>query len=269
MPVGRTASGDAMIETERIVGAIRAAPLNSDPFDHVVLDGVFSEETYRDLLGRLPSTDLYVELRHKDAKLPDGSFARLEFGLTEANLRRLNGSERTFWNGIVHQLRDPGVERALAEKFACAWSGRPLEAAAKTTLRISLLRDLPGYAISPHQDIPRKVVTAQFYLPRDGRHADLGTTLYRHTGPGELERTVTLPFLPNSGYSFPVTANSWHGVDPVPVGVPPRDSLMLIWYLDEVWPKLRASAQQAARAVRSRWWRLAAGGMRARRGWRR
>lgn len=241
-----------MVETERIVQAIQAAPLNPRPFNHLVLNRIFAEETFRGLVGRLPQVSLYAELRHKDAILPDGSCARLEFLLTEENLRTLEGPCRRFWTDVADALRHPRVKDAFATKFAVDIAGRSIPADARTSLRISLLRDLPGYVIRPHQDAPRKLITAQFYLPADCSQVHLGTSLYRRVGGG-LEKLVTLPFVPNTGYAFAVSPDSWHGVDRIPAGEPPRNSLMLIWYLDAEWQKLRASAAQMARSLRSRW----------------
>ncbi len=79
------------------------------------------------------------------------------------------------------------------------------------------------------------------HLPHIDHYVEL-----RRTGASELERVVTLPFAPNTGYSFPVSTDSWHCVDPIPAGVPAHGSLTLIWYLDGAWLKLRTSAEQ--------WW---------------
>ena len=40
-----------------------------------------------------------------------------------------------------------------------------------------------------------------------------------------------MAFLPNTGYSFTVGADSWHGVDPLATEDAPRDSMMLVYYL--------------------------------------
>ena len=243
-----------MIETERIVQAIQAAPLNPRPFNYVVLKRLFAEESYRQLIGLLPRATHYAELRHKDAILADGSCARLEFPLTEESLRTLEGTRRRFWKAVADALRHPLVKHAFAKKLAASIASRSIPADARTNLRISLLRDLPGYRIRPHQDIPQKLITVQFYLPADLSQIHLGTSLYRRNGVGELERLVRLPFLPNTGYAFGVTPRSWHGVDRIPGGgESPRNSLMLTWYLDGGWQKLRASAAQAARSLRSRY----------------
>jgi hypothetical protein len=107
--------------------------------------------------------------------------------------------------------------------------------------RATLIRDLTGYWIAPHPDSRAKVITAQFYLARDRSQRDLGTTLYRRhlfdvrnlvTLKHLFEPVKHLEFLPNSAYAFPVTRTSWHGREALPSGEFPRDSLLLVYYLD-------------------------------------
>lgn len=239
-----------MIRAGEIAQVISDSPLISQPFDHLKLKDIFPEAVYRSLLDHLPESSQYIELRHEDARLPDGNYARLEFELTNENLWRLDGARRRFLEGLANTLRSPDIRQAFATKFATAIHGRSVPPNARTTLRLSLIRDLPGYTISPHQDIPRKLITVQFYLPSGSHQSHFGTTFYRATDSG-LERAVTLPFLPNSGYAFPVTTNSWHGVDPIETDTP-RNSLMLIWYLDDGYLKLRALAEQAVNSVSRR-----------------
>ncbi|PYM76507.1 MAG: hypothetical protein DME03_08850, partial [Candidatus Rokuibacteriota bacterium] len=64
-----------------IVDRVEASALESVPFDHVYLDGVFSRETYDRLLEHLPETERYRELRHRQAMRPDGRSARRKFYL--------------------------------------------------------------------------------------------------------------------------------------------------------------------------------------------
>jgi hypothetical protein len=46
-----------------------------------------------------------------------------------------------------------------------------------------LVRDFTNYAISPHTDSPRKVVSLLFYLPQDDAKRHLGTSIYAPTNP--------------------------------------------------------------------------------------
>ena len=200
--------------TECILRAIRRAPLRSDPFDHLRFDRVFPDDAYRALLDHLPDASSYGELPHKDAMRPDGTSSRLEFPLTQERIGTLDGRRRSFWKPAADALGRPEVKEALSTAFASAVARRRVRRLPETTVRISLLRDLTGYKIRPHQDIPLKLFTMQLYLPLQPGNEHLGTTFYRVGREGRrLERAVTLPFRPNSGYAFAVTADSWHGVD--------------------------------------------------------
>ncbi len=105
--------------------------------------------------------------------------------------------------------------------------------------------DLDGYAIKPHPDTRRKVLTMQIYLPEDETQRDLGTTIYKISPMGVfawksygLVKDKTLPFLPNSGYAFVVIhpaysllKSSWHGREAISVPVErPRLSILNTYY---------------------------------------
>jgi len=62
-----------------------------------------------------------------------------------------------------------------------------------------------------------KAITTQYYLPRDESKAYLGTVFHRKNAvDGTFERVEQLRFVPNTGYAFPVLADSWHSVEPNP-----------------------------------------------------
>ena len=105
--------------------------------------------------------------------------------------------------------------------------------------------DLDGYAIKPHPDTRRKVLTMQIYLPADDTQRDLGTTIYKISPMGVfawksygLTKDKTLPFLPNTGYAFVVIhpaysllKSSWHGREAISVPVEkPRLSILNTYY---------------------------------------
>ena len=105
--------------------------------------------------------------------------------------------------------------------------------------------DLDGYAIKPHPDTRRKVLTMQIYLPADDSQRELGTTIYKISPMGVfawksygLVKDKTLPFLPNTGYAFVVIhpaysllRSSWHGREAISVPVEkPRLSILNTYY---------------------------------------
>ncbi len=238
-----------MIESKDIVQAIRAAAAHSRPFPHLRLSDVFGGEDYREILRLLPPRHAYSELRHKDARLPDGTYSRLEFSLTLERMERLDRDRRRFWAGVADALRHPDIAREFAARFAELGCQVPIESG--SVLRLSLTRDFPGYSIRPHQDIPSKLLTVQIYLPPDDRGSAMGTNFYRRGAAKVLERDVSVPYLPNTGYAFAVTENSWHGVDTIPPGAPDRDSLMLVWNAEGAAAKLATSARLTLRRLRS------------------
>ncbi len=221
--------------TSALVERIGVAALDHDPCDHVRLEQIFDADIARGLIDNLPEQDRYDEQIHKDARLPDGRYARLRFELTEANIARLAEPKRTFWRGVLEDVRSPEIELAYKEKFRAAltrrFGGDPLRV--QTVQRPVLFRDIAGYKISVHADNLDKVITSQIYLPQDESQAHLGTSFHRRRADRSLEKVKTLPFTPNSGYAFPVTTESWHSVEQMNESDGARNTLMLIWYLVE------------------------------------
>ena len=180
---------------DSLIARIGAAPLDRTPCDHVRLEQIFEPELNRQLLDNLPDQAQYDEQIHKDALLPDGRYARLRFELTEENLARLAEPKRSFWQGVLNEVRSPEIERAYKEKFRAALTKRfgrdPM--LVETVQRPVLFRDIAGYKISVHADNLDKVITSQIYLPRDDSQAHLGTSFHRRKADRSFEKVKSLP----------------------------------------------------------------------------
>jgi hypothetical protein len=104
---------------------------------------------------------------------------------------------------------------------------------------ISITRDIADYKLKPHPDGQPRVVTGQFYLPRNGSQHALGTSIYEKARfidrlSGKRFREVKrLPFVPNSGYAFAVNdcrqRQSYHGRELIQAGSGVRDSILMSW----------------------------------------
>ncbi len=216
---------------------IRDTPLNTCPFGHLELVSPFDPALYPEILENLPGTELYRELRHHDAMLPDGRSARLKFDLLPANIKRLPGSQRTFWHEIAHQMKSSPVNSAYTQKFAEVLqrvTGRPIEKI-KINSFLVLFQDIAGYKITIHPDSARKAMTAQYYLPADESQIHLGTLFHERRPDGSFSDGKVTPFAPNSGYAFGVTPDSWHSVRQMCPEDKPRNTLMNIFYYDRGW----------------------------------
>jgi hypothetical protein len=216
---------------------IRDTPLCTSPYGHLELVSPFDPALYPEILENLPATELYRDLRHHDATLPDGRSARLKFDLLPTNIDRLPGSQKTFWHEIARQMKSSPVNFAYKQKFAeilHSVTGRPIEKIKINCFPV-LFRDIAGYKITIHPDSHRKAITTQYYLPADESQAHLGTLFHERQPDGSFDEGKLRPFTPNSGYAFCVTPDSWHSVRQMGPEDKPRNTLMNIFYYDRGW----------------------------------
>ena len=217
-----------------IVDRVEASALESVPFDHVYLDGVFSRGTYDRLLAHLPETSRYREFRHREAMRPDGRSARRKFYLFPEHIALLPPAQRAVWLEVSRVLRSVALQDALKRKFRRALEARfsrPIELLTFYPVPM-LLRDLGGYRIGIHGDSVSKAITVQLYLPRDGSQAHLGTRFHEGRDGDAARRIKTLAFRPATAYAFPVVYHAtWHSVAPTSDADGERNSLMLTYYV--------------------------------------
>jgi hypothetical protein len=227
------------------VAAVERSALRPHPFDHIYMEDVLDPESYRALLAAMPDRRFYHELGHRDALRPDGSSTRLRLYLYPELLWRLPAEQRRVWLPVARALCSKELENAFKDKFRAALEtrfGKPAERIGLYPIPI-LLRDLPGYRIGVHSDVPTKAITVQYYLPSDASQRHIGT-IFHEGESGELaERTTQMPFLPASGYAFPVTAKkSWHSAAQTTGADGERVSMMVTYYVaDDLsrWLKYR------------------------------
>jgi hypothetical protein len=217
---------------DRFQNALESATLYNDPY-LLYSFSPFSEELYSRIIHSLPPDDAYMELKHGDARRPDGSYARLVLPLKEERIRQsFTGEARDFWLELIDILRDPRLRDLFMKAFEPELRkrfGTPLSEI--TALPVPMLmRDLPGYRISIHHDIDTKVITTQYYLPVDDSQKHLGTGIYRRNSDNKFELVRRMEFVPGAAYGFAVSGYSWHAVDPMSVREAPRNSLMLIYF---------------------------------------
>lgn len=237
----QAAIGSAQREAEtaveqHMVSAVAGAVLRHEPFDHIYMEHVLSQASYAALLAAMPDRQYYHELVHKDAIRSDGSSTRLRMYLYPELLWRLPNEQRRVWLPVARALCSKQLEDAFKRKFRFALEER----FGKWVGRIGLypvpilIRDQPGYRIGVHADAPTKAITVQFYLPSDDSKRHLGTIFHAGESGEAVEQTVQMPFLPASGYAFPVArTKSWHSAANAGERDSERVSMMVTYYLDE------------------------------------
>ena len=173
----------------------------NEPWRHIEIENALPDAAIADLCKRWPH-DGWRELEHPDQLMDDGHYRRRQQPLVRCfpALGWLASDE--FRNDLFRWLQADAIE---------CWP------------QALLIDDAPGYWIRPHPDAVTKILTLQIYLPDDGEHPEMGTTLMREDG----SEPHTLAFVPNYGYAFRVAPHTWHAVSPC---AHRRKSLQVTWY---------------------------------------
>lgn len=229
----------------QFIAAVERSELKADPFDHIYMEDVLEPERYETLLAAMPDHRFYHFLRHSDAVKKDGTSTRLRMYLYPELLDAFPEGQRDAWLPIAKALCSPALELAFKRKFRRALEERfrkPAEEIGMYPVPI-LLRDQPGYRIGIHSDVSSKAITVQFYLPRDRLQKHLGTIFHEGKKGEAAERTTQMPFVPSSGYAFPVSrTRSWHSAATVSEEDGERVTMMVTYYVAErpfTWLKFR------------------------------
>jgi hypothetical protein len=219
-----------------VAQSVEVSRAGSEPFDHLVLDRVFPEETYAFMMAAMPEYDDYRPMHGRSKhKNTTGNSTRVKIDLFSEYIRHLPSEKRGVWDIVGRALCSQTVKEAFVRRMSAALERRFGPDYARTGLfPIPILtRDIPGYRIKPHTDTHWKGITAQLYLPSDDSTSHIGTIFHERL-PDTWMKTVTqMQFVPNSGYAFVVSDDSWHSAAPVGPEVKTRDSILLTYFVDQ------------------------------------
>ncbi len=221
--------------------SILAGACFDKPYPHLTFDKFFPDDIYQRLIGHWPDIDKYVDL--------NGARTRKQFTLHDRKADAGDAERTALWRAVSDAVSAPEIEAAMRERLR-----RGLEIRAKGSgeewpvpmyPQPVLYADFEGYAIKPHPDTRRKVLTMMIYMPDDESQRELGTTVYKISPMGVfawktygLVKDKTFPFLPNSGAAFVVIHPahnllhaSWHGRETISLkSDKPRMTLLNTYY---------------------------------------
>ena len=219
-----------------VAKSVDASPAFDKPFAHLVLDHVFPEDIYEQMLTNMPEARDYRPMhgRSKGHDLEDGTHTRVKIDLFPEYIRHLPPQKRAVWDVVGRALCSRKVKEAFVRKLAPALERRFGAGYAQTGMYpIPILtRDIPGYLITPHTDTRWKGITVQLYLPSDASNTHIGTIFHEKHADGSLPKVKQMKFAPNSGYAFAVGTDTWHSADAVGAEVKTRDSILLTYFVD-------------------------------------
>jgi hypothetical protein len=181
------------------------APINYFPYPHIYVPDVFPEEFYRDIQKNIPDPTAMVPI--EQARPVKGYKERFVMEVSGKHLDVLPEEKQAFWRDFSGWLLCGRFMNLMMQKFSPFIQQR-----FKNTQGLQfhneclLVEDITKYALGPHTDSPRKVLTFLFYLPKDNSQAHLGTSIYvpsdgtftcpggPHYGFERFKRVITLPF---------------------------------------------------------------------------
>ncbi len=226
---------------ENAIDAIAGAESFERPYPLILFRDFFPADFYRRLLRCFPDVERFAGL--------NGDGTRREYALYDERSDPGSDEAREIWGIVRRVLCSPEIASALRAKLDQGFRIRAKRSGEGWPIpmhpRPVLYTDLDGYAIKPHPDTRRKVLTMQIYLPSDESQRELGTAIYKVSPMGVfawktygLVKDKTVPFLPNSGYAFVVIhpafsllRSSWHGREAISVPVEkPRLSILNTYY---------------------------------------
>lgn len=187
------------------------------PFPHFIVDNIFPEKFYNQLLINKIPTDCLENI--KDLKRVGAGYSDSRYAITMGSkMSILEKNIRYFWQDFAVWMK-LYLKGMLLTKF-----GIPNATVGNDVLYV---RDYKNYKLGPHTDKKKKVLTCLIYLPSDNSSAHMGTSMYLPKNPEftceggphhkyenfDLYKTVT--YEPNKMFCFLKTDKSFHGVEPI------------------------------------------------------
>lgn len=224
---------------DTLVYGLLNAPTRPYPFPHFYAENVFPADFYGDIRNHLPSDESFVPIEKT------GRFKTQEKRKLDRYVIPVDGDKmdlmpenlQPFWTSLAEVLQGQKLGEALMAKFRPFMENRFGDQLGTTSFApdILLIRDQSEYFLAPHTDSPHRVLVLILYLPETDEHPDLGTSVYVPKDPEfrcnggpyhpfeDFHRIFTAPYKPNSAFGFFKTQNSFHGVEPQPIGGPSRN----------------------------------------------
>jgi hypothetical protein len=202
------------------------APLRFYPYPHIYVPDVFPASFYSEIQQNIPDPAAMIPI--EQARPVRGYKERFVMEIASEHVDALPEAQKVFWKDFSTWLLSGRFMNLMLQKFSPFVQQRFKGTQNPHFYNEGLLvEDITKYALGPHTDSPRKVLTFLFYLPKDESQAHLGTSIYvprdaTFTCPGgphytfdNFQRVATMPFKPNALFAFVKTNNSFHGVEPV------------------------------------------------------
>jgi hypothetical protein len=203
--------------------------VSTEPFEHCIVDNVFPEDLFESMHEYWPSNDVMMPI--SESGRTTGYEERDVMLFREDFLCKLSHRQIEFWTSLRLTICGFAVIKRLVGKFASVVMPRVGHLGPDVPIESELLviSDRDSYAIGPHTDTNRRLISVLFYLSKDPEYASYGTGLYQpldphtkfrhdgHYGFEHFKLHSRVDYKPNRCVAFPRSDRSFHGVEPVPI----------------------------------------------------
>lgn len=236
---------------------IANTPLRAHPFPHFYVRPVFPEDFYRRMLDSFPDTEALTPINEfgtvgvfdeQTGQLKKSRFEpRYIAELSTLQVEEEAGSGGDTWKSLAAWMLGKRFRNLIIDKFVGGIRERfGHDVRLQTEVEARFVRDFTDYSIAPHTDLPAKLVSLLFYLPRDESMRHLGTSLYVPRDPAlrcdgkarhafeDFKKVFTAGFLPNAVLGFLKTDQAFHGVELIKDQKIERNALLYNIYVNKV-----------------------------------
>lgn len=180
------------------------APIINYPYPHIIINNIFPENFYEELLNSIPTISEFTP----KPKYPGRKTLTLD------EIDRLTIEKKEFWQQMEKWFKSEDFSKTLLKKFGITKPG---------VSDYFLHKDLEDFEVTPHTDVHSKLVTYLFYLPKNEELSDLGTRILvpknessvgttKHQNWDDFNIVNSSKYIPNSFFAFTPCQNSFHAV---------------------------------------------------------
>jgi hypothetical protein len=214
------------------------APLRPYPYPHFHVENAIDQATVDRLRAARPGLEAFRSITETGRVNEDETTYRNRsvITLSQQEADAFPEGSREVWRDVHAQLSSNDFVLPILQKFDPWLRQRFGDKLPQLSFRpdIQLVTDRSHYSLGPHTDHPSKVVVLLLYLPEDESRPELGTSIYQpreagfvcqggpHYEHDRFRRLFSASYKPGTMLGFLKTANSFHGVEPVPENVPER-----------------------------------------------
>jgi hypothetical protein len=163
--------------TRHIRQAICSTPLLTDPYEHMVIDGLLPDDVYNLLLEAIPPLSFFHDrdLIKRDVRFPmefGPTLSAMVWGFFDEVIAR-----RAIRTAVLDAFHEP-LQRHFDSIFGPAFRDRANDLP-QSVSGGRLMRRSAGYHLGPHRDPKRSMLTCLLYLARPGDDDAYGTQIFR------------------------------------------------------------------------------------------